>query len=91
MPKLHRTREGRTLCGPHATTGRPAFHTNGCDACAEARAKGIVRLDAESVPKKERGRARFRERRIDWDKIKPENRAALAEALQAGRRTNGSC
>ena len=89
MAKLVHARDGRTLCNPHATSGAPAYHTEGCDACAAARAKGIVRPDVGSVPKRLRGRRRHLERHIDWDKIKPENRGPLAAAIEAGRRTGG--
>jgi hypothetical protein len=79
--KLQHTRDGRMLCTRHASSGAPAFHTEGCDECAKARAKGIIRPNIEDTPPKQRGRASQREKWIEWSKIKPENRAALAGAV----------
>jgi hypothetical protein len=73
------------LCLAHATTGAPSYHYETCDACKEARAKGIMRPDADSVPARLRGRGKHLEKKIDWQKIPPQNRAALAEAIQAGK------
>jgi hypothetical protein len=84
--KLYRTREGRTLCSAHYSSGAPSYHTDGCDTCAQARAKGIVRPNIETVPRKQRGRRQHLDKRIDWDKVKPENRAALASNIAVGRR-----
>jgi hypothetical protein len=85
MAKLCKTRDGRTLCSAHATTGCPAYFTLGCDACEAARAKGIVRPNIETVPRKQRGRRQHLDKRIDWDKVKPENRAAMANAINVGK------
>jgi hypothetical protein len=82
-PKLHHTRSGETLCSAHNSTGAPAYHTPGCDRCAAARAKGIIRPDIDSVPKKLRGRRRHLEDHIDWDKVPREHRGALANAINA--------
>ena len=73
------------LCNSHATSGCPPYHTEGCEACADARAKGIVRPNIEDVPKKQRGRRKYLYRQIDWSKIKPENRHGLACAIQTGK------
>lgn len=85
MARLQHTRDGRTLCQAHAKTGAPAYHTEGCDACAEARAKGIIRPNAASVPAKQRGRAKFRDRVHRWNNMHEEQRAALAGAVLARR------
>ena len=85
MGKLCHTRDGRTICAAHARSGAPAYHTDGCDACADARAKGIIRPDVGSVAAKKRGRMVHRERWIDWDKIKPENRKGISMALHSFR------
>lgn len=42
MVKLRKV-GGQMLCGPHARTGAPLFHTPGCVACEKARARGVVR------------------------------------------------
>ena len=84
--KLIHTKDGRTLCNSHATRGAPGYHTEGCEACAEARAKGIVRPDITSVPAKRRGRALFKQRRVDWEKIPAANKAGLASCIQRGPR-----
>ena len=89
MPKLFHTRDGRTLCCAHATSGAPTYHTPGCDACLAARAKGIVRPDIDTVPKKRRGARRHLEKQIDWAKIPPENRGAMANAVNEFRRKMG--
>lgn len=85
MSKLYKSRDGRTLCQSHATTGAPSYHTDGCEACEVARSKGIVRPNADSVPPKQRGRRKWQEKRIDWRKIKPENRAGMADAVNGFR------
>jgi len=69
-PILRRTRDGRTLCVPHATSGLPTYHTPGCSACELARANGIVRKDISTVPKKRRGGEHLRHRWIDWDLVR---------------------
>lgn len=57
MSILRRTADGRILCNAHRTSGAPAYHTDGCDACEEAKAKGIVRPPSVNVaPSKRRGR-----------------------------------
>jgi hypothetical protein len=66
MSKLIRS-GGRMLCSGHAKAGAPPYFYEGCEACIEARAKGIIRPPADSVTKRQRGRARFRERFIDWE------------------------
>ena len=55
--------------------------------CEAARAKGIIRPDVGTVAKKKRGRAALRERWIEWDKIKPENRAGMAASVHGFRST----
>lgn len=78
---LRRTRDGRVLCAAHARTGAPIYHTEGCEACAAARAKGIVRPDVNAAGKKrQRGRGRFGERWIDWDRVR-KVRARVAAAI----------
>jgi hypothetical protein len=73
------------LCNHHRVSGAPAYHTPGCEACDEARAKGIIRPDIGSVPPKQRGRRRHLEKQYDWNKVPVENRHALACAISAGR------
>ena len=85
MGKLCHTRDGRTICAAHARSGAPAYHTDGCDACADARAKGIIRPDVGSVAAKKRGRMVHRERWIDWDKIAPKDRARTSSAILSYR------
>jgi hypothetical protein len=85
-PKLQHTRDGRTLCTAHATSGAPSYHSEGCEACSEARAKGIIRPDITTVPKKKRGRAYLQEKWIDWARVPKENRADLAACVQVRRR-----
>jgi|WetSurMetagenome_2_1015567.scaffolds.fasta_scaffold15552_8 hypothetical protein len=80
MAKLIKTRDGRTLCWAHANTGAPAYHTEGCDACAAARANGIVRPDAGSVPPKQRGRRRH---------LEAEDRAVMGDAVDRHTRNMG--
>jgi hypothetical protein len=89
MGKLHHTRNGQTLCSAHATSGAPAYHHEGCDACAAARAKGIIRPNIETVPKKKRGSRRHLEPRIDWEKIPQANRAGMAAAMTEFRKHMG--
>jgi hypothetical protein len=81
-PKLQRTRDGRMLCKTHATSGAPMFHTEGCCACAEARAKGIIRPDITSVTRRQRSRCGYQVSQrgwVDWDK----GRAAKAAIEKA--------
>jgi hypothetical protein len=54
--QLQHSRDGRMLCGPHSRSGVPTYHTDGCDACEEARAKGHIRPAAGAVNAKRRGR-----------------------------------
>lgn len=61
---------GRLLCSGHAKAGAPPYYYVGCEACEDARAKGIIRPPADSVAKRQRGRARFRERFIDHDLVR---------------------
>jgi len=76
-PALHRTRDGRVLCTSHNKTGAPKWHTEGCDACREARAKGIVRPDISTAPPpRQRGRDTVRTGFVNWDRV----RAAIAAA-----------
>ena len=67
---LRHTRDGRTLCVPHATSGLPTYHTDGCDACKDARSRGIVRPDVTTVPKGKRGGQHLRHRWIDWELVR---------------------
>jgi hypothetical protein len=83
-PTVTRAKDGRMLCTAHRTSGAPTYHYAGCEACIDARAKGINRPDADSVPARLRGRRRHHEKHIDWEKVKPENRGALAGAISAG-------
>jgi hypothetical protein len=58
------------LCTHHRCgSGAPTYHYPGCEACEEARAKGIVRPDADKVPAKLRGRRRHLEKIFDWNKV----------------------
>lgn len=70
MSSIHRNRDGRMLCSGHSKSGAPPYYYAGCDACEEAKAKGIIRPPADSVPKKQRGRAQWRERFIDWPTVR---------------------
>jgi len=55
--RLRRSRDGRILCDAHRTTGAPIYHHDGCDACAAAKAAGIIRPPASQVaPRRRRGR-----------------------------------
>jgi hypothetical protein len=47
---------GPHLCYSHRT-GIPKFHTDGCPACEQARARGIVRPNAKAIPARRRGAA----------------------------------
>jgi hypothetical protein len=85
-PRLQHTRDGRVLCSAHATSGAPSYHTPQCEACAAARARGIIRPDITTVPKKKRGRAYLNEKWINWAKVPKENRADLAACVQMRRR-----
>lgn len=81
-PKLTRA-YGRTLCMPHATSGAPKYHTEGCEACADARAKGIIRPNVTSSTKRERchhGLQQTQRGWIDWGK-RARVRAARAKAV----------
>jgi hypothetical protein len=84
-PRVSHGRDGRMLCHTHRTSGAPMYHTPGCDACEEARRKGITRPDIDSVPRKLRGRKRYGVRNIDWKNIPKEERGRLADAISSWR------
>jgi hypothetical protein len=84
---IYRTRDGHVLCNSHRTTGAPNYFYPGCEMCEAAKAKGVVRPNINSVPKKLRGRRRHLEKQIDWSKVKPENKSPLSCAIQLGRHT----
>lgn len=54
MTALRQTRDGRTLCNAHRTTGAPRYHYAGCTECEAAKARGIVRPPASEVPPSKR-------------------------------------
>lgn len=60
MSALYKTRSGRVLCYAHRTSGAPMFHTDGCQACEEARSKGIVRPDGKDLHRFRRGKSWYR-------------------------------
>lgn len=91
--RLHRTKDGRMVCVPHHTSGRPMFLTPGCWRCDEAIAKGDKRKLSTDFTKKERARAGVRYGQsgfIDWEKLKREKKArddrkAFEAAIVPGR------
>ena len=82
---VKRASDGRQLCNHHRTTGAPVYHYPGCEMCEAARAKGIIRPDADTVPAKKRGRMRHLEKMFDWPTIPKANRAGLVDAIWARR------
>ena len=90
-PSVMRAKDGRMLCNPHRISGAPSHHYAGCEMCEAARAKGIVRPDATSVPAKLRGRRRHLDKRVDWNKVPKENRAGLVNAIWSKRIGGETC
>lgn len=85
---IRRTRDGRNLCSAHRTSGAPSWYHAGCEACEDARAKGIIRPDASSVSLGRRRRGEHRVAFVDheWARQQTAARAKEMAAMVLSRK-----